>query len=171
MEKSIRVTAIVSGILYTLAGFFANVIMPFFVIIYYRYDWEGVAVGAALSIFKGLAAITIMIVFMVLMIHASNSMSENIAVEVTGLVLTGGLAPLASLLISFAMMFINRFWGMETIASISAVTNAGSLVAPIISVAHVLLIASFVISICRKKVVIPLLYDKGLVDVDEDSQV
>jgi hypothetical protein len=163
--------AIIAGILYTLSTFFASVLMPFFLIISYRYDWEGIALGVALSIFKGLASITIMIVFMILMIHASNSMSESIGVEVTGLVFYGGLSTLMALIFNFALVFVNRYWGTSAIASFAAVNNAQSVVAPIVTASTILMVASFVTSICRKKVVIPLLYDKGYIDSDEDSQV
>lgn len=174
MEKSIKITAILSGVLYTLSSVFSSVLMPIFVIFYRGYggfDSEGAAVIAALSVFRGFLAIVVMIIFMILMIHASDSMNEGIGVEVTGLVLIGGLGSVFSLIGHFILTYFSRFWGAEIYAGIAAVNNAQSFVSPIISAAITLLIASFVISICRKKVVIPLLYDKGLVETDEDSQV
>ena len=62
-------------------------------------------------------------------------------------------------------------YGNDIVVSLSVLNNANSFVAPFVSIAIMLMISAFVTSICRKKELIPVLYDKGLIVSDEDSQV
>ena len=39
MEKAIKVTAIVSAVIYTIATIFGSILMPMFLAVAYKYDW------------------------------------------------------------------------------------------------------------------------------------
>ncbi len=171
MEKAIKVTAIVSAVIYTIATIFGSILMPMFLAVAYKYYWGDISIPVVLSIFKGCVLITVMIIFMILMIHASSTMSENIAAEVCGLIWFGGLCPLTAFLYRFVNLYITMEYGNDIVVSLSVLNNANSFVAPFVSIAIMLMISAFVTSICRKKELIPVLYDKGLIVSDEDSQV
>lgn len=125
---------------------------------------QGMFVYLIYNFFSGIIMIFIYVVFMILLLNAAGGKSENIAMEIVGIVLLSVVIPLVMSLVSLGFTYIYNYFGaasavdMATISQLNSYSSIGSLFT---GPSSVLMVLSMAFSISRKKFVIPLEYEKG----------
>ena len=182
MSRAIRITALVSMILYgvyVLVGRFAVPFMVYFSGFLGRSfvagnNSEGLTYYIVQTFFGSMFMLVFYLVYCILLINASKNRNEKIGLEISCLVLMGGAFPIVSLLRNiFGVYFINQILGLssESLYVNSTMNTIGSMFGLLATIASILLVVSATISICRKKFVIPMEYAQGIGVNDEFTSV
>ena len=168
MSKAIKVTAIVAVVMqvvYFLLGRFGIPVGSFFLFSNSYYSSrEGLLVYLIYAFFSGIIMVFVYVVFMILLINASNSRSENIAPEIVGIVMLAAVIPLLSSAASLGFSYFYNIMSIGTaadFATIAELRNYSAFGSLFSGPSSILLIISLTMSLSRKKFLIPLEYEKG----------
>ncbi|MBQ6639168.1 MAG: hypothetical protein IJH82_11075 [Lachnospiraceae bacterium] len=182
MSKTIRVTAIVAvviEVIYQIVGRFA---VPYVVYLmnmsnligtsiggYSARDENGVLIYLIFAMITGVASLFVMLLFMILLMNAANSKNESIVMEICGLIFCAFLPSLLSVFISYGLSFFvaRVFSNALAYGQYTTLSSGSSFLGFLHTAAIMLMVISFACSICRKKYVLPLEYEKGIGVEDE----
>ena len=183
MSKSIKTLAILSVVLEVAYIVFGRFVIPFAIFFFGQGSkWfpmttkigdEGVLLYSVMAFVTGFALIFLHAIYMILLMNAANGKSEKIAMEVSGIIICTVLPIVMSSIISLLLRyFINAFIGSAaSMSQYSLMTTYASFLGFLQSISRIVLIISFSFSICRKKFVLPLEYEKGYGVEDEYGNV
>lgn len=171
IDRAIRTTAIISLVLeivFTLLGRFAFPIMIFYSSGYPGKSLQGgysdgITYYISRNFIGSFLLLTAFIIFAVLLISTSKSNNEKIGMEIAAMAVTGIGLPVLNMIVSTLSTYaITARLSIEAIAANNVLGQAASYFGIINSAAILLLFISCTISICRKKYVIPLEYERGI---------
>ena len=170
MSKAIKVTAIVAVIMQVVNFLVGRFGIPLGALFmsgnYYNGNMgtNGIFVYIVYAFFTGIIILFVYLAFMILLINASNSKSENAALEITGIIILSVVVPLIGTLVSVGFSYFFNIGNLgsamdySSLALLRSYSSFGSIIS---GPSSVMMIISMVISLCRKKYVIPLEYEKG----------
>ena len=170
IDRSIRITAVLAMILKGASILFGQFAFP--LLIYYSgflgmnnmgdYS-EGVMYYIIRTFIGGVFSLSLFLVFGILLIAASKSSNEKPGMEIAAIVMVAGVSPIIGLITQiFLTYFVSREMTGYALAANSSLSTVAAAFSIIGSAATTLLIISATISICRKKFVIPMEYDRGI---------
>lgn len=169
IDRSIRITATVALILevaFTLLGRFAIPVLIFFSGSFggsLRDYSDGFMYYITRNFIGGSILLVTILIFAILLINASKNRNESIGMEIAAMVIVGIALPIVNTIINvFSNYLVVRNLSMGGISASSMLSQISSFFGIVHSAAVFLLFISCTISICRKKFVIPLEYEKGI---------
>ena len=180
MSRAIRITAIVALVLeaaYVIIGRFAGPLLVYFSgFLGSSYIGSGMSAGLSLYIVEifvtSMVRLVFFLVFCILLISTSKTRNEKTGLEITGLVIIGGVFPLLSLIINIIVTYvIGRSYSVSFYGIRSSLNAVSSMFGVVSSAATIMFVVSSTISICRKKFMIPVEYANGIGVNDEFSSV
>ncbi len=164
MEKAIRVTAILALVIQVAYIAFGRFMLPLIAASatpYVTFNMDGQLVYLAYTFGSSFVYLTAFVLFMVLLLFAAKNRGEKIGMEIACIVVTTVVIPLLNSAVAWFERLYLATMRSEIYATVNVMNTYESFLSMLNMVSMILLVISCTISICRKKFVIPLEYDKG----------
>ena len=169
MERPIRMTALLALIFQVAFIGFGRFLLPLLATTTISMlSLEGEYAYLAMTFASAFLYLIIYVLFFVLLVYASKNRGEKIGMEIACIVVIGVVLPLLQLIVTtFERLYLTSMRGADWLATYNVMASAASILSFVSSASFILLVISATISICRKKFVIPLEYEKGYEINDE----